>query len=48
MLKEGQPVDEVLQVLSESEKPFHGLESQYTQEKYFKEHLGLVVRLDCT
>ena len=44
MAHDKQSIDDVLQLVSaEPELPFDGLETQYSQHKYFKEHLSLVV-----
>ena len=43
MTQNNKDIHDVLKLLSDSDLPFEGLESQYCQHKYFKEHLMLLV-----
>ncbi len=39
----GKPIDDVLNLLGSSDLPFTGLETQYSQQKFFREHLDMLV-----
>ena len=43
MLSNNAAAEDVIKALTTSMSPFEGLESQYSQKKYFQQNLGLVV-----